>query len=266
MTLNLIYVPIDMREFNRWAGQRRLIRHGTFDEGFALHVLLSGMFGKSILKPFRIFTSGRHRAATLYAYTNTDKRELQRLADFSATPDSQVVLDPQKMLSKHMPTEFSPGQRLGFDVRVRPVRRIKSELPDRKSGRIIAKGSEVDAFLVSLLHRIEDGVGDEQVIDQHKSESRENIYFKWLTERLGDSAQLRKEECHLSAFRRSRVMRGGRSWSRGSGCDLTWYSLSEGIRPNFRTLSEKESVATEPMAMACYCFDHLDNIRRKVRW
>ena len=208
MTLNLIYVPIDMREFNRWAGQRRLIRHGTFYEGFALHVLLSGMFGKSILKPFRIFTSGRHRAATLYAYTNTDKRELQRLADFSATPDSQVVLDPQKMLSKHMPTEFSPGQRLGFDVRVRPVRRIKSELPDRKSGRIIAKGSEVDAFLVSLLHRIEDGVGDEQVIDQHKSESRENIYFKWLTERLGDSAQLRKEECHLSAFRRSRVMRG----------------------------------------------------------
>ena len=208
MTLNLIYVPIDMQEFNRWAGQRRLIRRGTFDEGFALHVLLNGMFGKSIIKPFRLFSSSHHRAATLYAYTNTDKEELQQLADFSATPDCQVVLNPEKILSKRMPTEFSSGQRLGFDVRVRPVRRIQSELPDQKSGRTIAKGSEVDAFLIRLFHRIEDGVGEAQVIDSHRCESRENIYFEWLAERLGDSAQLKQGECRLSAFHRSRVVRG----------------------------------------------------------
>ena len=53
MKMHLIHVPLDMRKFNRWAGNRGLIRNGSFDAGYAFHVLLSAMFGKGVLQPFR---------------------------------------------------------------------------------------------------------------------------------------------------------------------------------------------------------------------
>ena len=51
----LIHAPLDMRAFSRWAGQRGLLRRGAFDADFALHILLSAMFGKRAFQPFRLF-------------------------------------------------------------------------------------------------------------------------------------------------------------------------------------------------------------------
>ena len=51
MTTHLVHASFSMRAFNRWAGERGLIRRGSFDEGYALHVLLSAMFGKAVLQP-----------------------------------------------------------------------------------------------------------------------------------------------------------------------------------------------------------------------
>ena len=54
MTTHLIHALINMRDFNRWAGERGLVQRGAFDEGYALHILLSAMFGKAVLQPFRV--------------------------------------------------------------------------------------------------------------------------------------------------------------------------------------------------------------------
>ena len=59
MTVHLIHAPLNMRKFSRWAGSRGLIRRGSFDAGYAFHVLLSAMFGKGVLQPFRLFASER---------------------------------------------------------------------------------------------------------------------------------------------------------------------------------------------------------------
>ncbi|MCY4373272.1 MAG: hypothetical protein OXC31_05805 [Spirochaetaceae bacterium] len=60
------------------AGQRGLLRRGAFDHDFALRILLSAMFGKRALQPFRLFWSERRRCGSLYAYGDADHGALQR--------------------------------------------------------------------------------------------------------------------------------------------------------------------------------------------
>ncbi len=208
MTTYMIHIPLDMRAFNRWAGQRGLIRRGVFDEGYALHILLTGMFGPGVLRPFRLFASERRRNASLYAYTDADQTALQSTANLVATPDCLDALDPQKIRSKEMHTEFTDGQRLGFDLRVRPVRRLRTAIHDQKSGKTIAKGAEIDAFLVHALRHFPDGWADEAVNAQAAGETREKIYTEWLAERFDGAAVIEKEACRIAAFKRSRSLRG----------------------------------------------------------
>ena len=208
MTTYLIYAPLDMRAVNRWAGQRGLVQRGAFDEGYAFHILLSEMFGKATLRPFRLFASERRRTATLYAYADTDEHALRRTAEVTATPDCLTALDPQKLLSKRMPGKFQSGQRLGFDIRVRPVRRLRDELQDHGSGQVLAKGAEVDVFRVSALHRFPHGRADEDANARKAGETRGKIYTEWLAERFGNAVVIDENQCRLAAFRRTRVLRG----------------------------------------------------------
>ena len=94
MKLHLVHVALDMRRFNRWAGERDLMRRGTFDAGYAFHILLSSMFGKGMLQPFRLFASERRRKAALYGYSGTDQTELRRLAATVAPPDCEADANP----------------------------------------------------------------------------------------------------------------------------------------------------------------------------
>ena len=112
MKIHLIHAPLDMHRFHRWAGNRGLIRNGSFDAGYAFHVLLSAMFGKNMLQPFRLFASERRASAALYAYADVDEAELRGTADAVAPPDCLDVINPNKMRSKHMPSHFEKGRRL----------------------------------------------------------------------------------------------------------------------------------------------------------
>ena len=114
MKIHLIHAPLDMHRFHRWAGNRGLIRNGSFDAGYAFHVLLSAMFGKNMLQPFRLFASERRASAALYAYADVDEAELRGTADAVAPPDCLDVINPNKMRSKHMPSHFEKGRRLGL--------------------------------------------------------------------------------------------------------------------------------------------------------
>ena len=214
MMLNLVHARLDMRRFNRWAGHRGLVRRGTFDSGYAFHILLSAMFGKGVLQPFRLFASERRRSAALYAYSNEDGASLRRRAGFAAPPDCEEVVDPQRLRSKAMPADFEQGQRLGFDLRLRPVRRLRNDLPDPQLGSSLSKGSEVDAFRLKVLSSSPNGPGErgESAIAS-PSMTREAVYRDWLAERVGDAVAV--DQCKLAAFQRTRVVRGNNGGPEG---------------------------------------------------
>ena len=204
---NMVCLPLDWTAFCWWAGNRGLVGRGTLDEGFALHVLLSSVFGKSALRPFRLFHPSRAPTAMLYAYSSQEQDALRNVAGAVATPDCLRVLKLDDLLTKPMPRRFSPGQRLGFDVRVRPIRRLGRDLPDSQSGSVLRKGSEIDAFRLELLRRSPDGWRNPD--DQSaKGVSRESVYTGWLAERLADVADVDPHRCRLANFRRSRAFRG----------------------------------------------------------
>ncbi len=207
MTKQLIYIPLNMKNFKRWAGQRGLIQRRVFDEGLALHTLLSSVFGQSTLQPFRLFSSDRRTAATIYAYADLDAAYLKEIAEFTATPDCLAVINTKRILSKQMRLDFTNGQTLGFDVRVRPVRRLMRDLFDSQSGKTLTKGSEVDAFRVNALRQFPNGWNDEKVCAIRMGQSRSKIYIDWLIERLKDSAEIQLQDCHLVQFRRNRICR-----------------------------------------------------------
>ena len=225
---NMVYMPLDWTTFARWAGQRqlvrkrRLVRRGAFDEGFALHILPSGIFGKGVLQPFRLIRPGRAPLATLYAYAAYDAEDLRRSAREMYTPDCMGVLQIDDLATKTMPSRFARGRRPGFDIRVRPVRRLARNLRDAQSGRVIRKGSEVDAHRLELLRRFPDvwregseGRGgrdgrqgrdgrDRRVEDDHAI-SRQSTYAGWLAERLAGACEVDVDRCRPVDFRRSRA-------------------------------------------------------------
>ena len=206
MTIHLIHALLSMRAFNRWAGDRGLIQRGSFDEGYALHILLSSMFGKSVLQPFRLFASERRLGAALYAYADVDADALRHTAAAVAPPDCLAVIDPRKMRSKRVPTAFEIGRRLGFDARLRPVRRLRQDLPDPQAGRLLSKSQEVDAFRLEVIRRFPHGWADPGAAASKNGVTRQSVYTEWLTERFGDAVSV--EQCNLVAFRRSRAIRG----------------------------------------------------------
>ena len=204
MKMHLIHAPLDMHGFSRWAGNRGLIRNGSFDAGYAFHVLLSAMFGKGVLQPFRLFASERRASAAIYAYADVDAAELRSTASAVAPPDCEDVIDADRMRSKRMPSHFEQGRRLGFDVRLRPVRRLHRDLADPQSGQTVAKGAEVDAFRLEVMHRFPSGWGDSAAAQA--GVTRELVYAGWLGERFGNAVAL--EECRLVSVSRSRAVRG----------------------------------------------------------
>lgn len=206
MTTNLIYIPLDMRDLNRWAGRRGLIRRRAYDEGYVLHVLMAGMFGNRALRPFRLFSSERRSQATFYAYSALDADGLCRIAEAVATPDCLDVIRLDSILSKAMPANFTKGRSFNFDVRVRPVRRLNSSVRDARHNVTLKKGAEIDAFRLQVIRHSHHDSADGETDSASAKWTRESVYRDWLAQRFDASAILRS--CQLKAFRRHRAIRG----------------------------------------------------------
>lgn len=195
MTLHLIELPISLRALHQWAGRRKLGE----DEGLILHHLLGESFGPSALQPFRLMVAPRARDGSLYAYADQDAATLAAQAQATLTPDLAETLDLRHLRSLPRPAMWTPGQRLGFDLRLRPVIRLASPLQaqtETGTPLTLRKGAEVDAFLAGALR--------DQAAD------REATYLDWLAARLAPAASLDRGASRLASFERSRVMREGR--------------------------------------------------------
>ncbi len=208
-TLNMIRAPIDIGALARWAKERGWVRHKggytAFDEGKALHHLIHEALGPDAFQCFRLLVPPRRIGGSLYAYSALDAETLRSTAAVHAPPEHLEVLPAIRIVSKPMPNNWRSGQQLGFDLRVRPVRRLSSSM-EMPSGETIRKGAEVDAFLAEAFRQhLADANGMAT-----KDRTRQAVYLDWLAERLAPAAILEFCSTRLARFRRLRVARRGK--------------------------------------------------------
>ena len=174
--------------FQRWMGMRRLQ-----DPDHAMHCLLTECFGKDLApKPFRVMTPRGGRQGCLYGYGAADADALREELNVCGDPLQCKVIPAETIDSKPMPMEWQVGKRLGFEVRVRPTRRLNRPIGD--SGKCHV--AERDAFLMQALD------------ERRETRSREADLYGLAGERLEScGASLEVEETKLVSFQRTRAIR-----------------------------------------------------------
>jgi CRISPR system Cascade subunit CasE len=204
--LYLVRIPIELKPLHRWAAERGIgwpaqrarDRGVSFDEGQALHHLLSETFGKGVLQPFRLFPAPGQPKANLYAYSSVAKDGLLDTFHACAMPETLGLFDTARLEVKSMPENLREGRTIGFETRVRPMRRL------HKPCGPFSKGAEIDAFLVEVLREFPDGPPK----DHNEQPRREAVYREWLAGRLGQAASL--DTSRLTRFALHRATRNGR--------------------------------------------------------
>jgi CRISPR system Cascade subunit CasE len=168
-----------------WATRQGLLSLDG-DYGYALHALISTVFGGQAPKPFRYLGGQRG----LLAYTDRTAETLRESANF-ATPDVARALGLESLDARPFPSAWREGQRLGFEVRIRPVVRTKDS-------------RERDAYL----HAVEP-------TEPNSGLRRETVYTDWLAKqfRTGGAAQVL--QAGMGAFRLCRVIRRARDGDNG---------------------------------------------------
>ena len=185
--LQMIRAEINVREYQRWMGVRRLQ-----DPDHAMHCLLVECFGDLAPKPFRLIMPRGGSTGCLYGYARAASDTLRETAAICADPLQSRIIPAGKLDSKSMPAEWPTGKRLGFEVRIRPTRRL-----NRPAGNGERHTAERDAFLMQALD------------ETQETRSREEVYQEWLSERLEKcgGASLDAEETKLVSFQRTRAYR-----------------------------------------------------------
>jgi len=196
VSLHLIELPLQLKALHTWS-EARGIGRGIFDEGLALHHLLGQVFGSAALQPFRLLVAPRAVCGTFYAYANRDAEALRDRAHSVIGPTEADVLPLERLRSIPRPPEsWRMGQRLGFDLRTRPVVRLASPL--KTDRQCFSAGAELDAFLAETLRK-------------DRARPREDVYLDWLAARLAPVAELERDGTRMHRFRRLRAKRGVRS-------------------------------------------------------
>ena len=174
MSLFMVRASLDMQRAVAWGSERGVTRLGA-DFGYLGHALLTAAFGELAPKPWRLVEPERG-PAYLLGYTLADATTLSEHAALYADPAVSAALSLDTIAVKRMPEAFRLGQRLGFEIRLRPVVRSSLHLDGSVRGgrdhRI-----EIDAALHAAL------VAREADPSAPKPDAEE-VYRSWLIERL----------------------------------------------------------------------------------
>lgn len=208
MTTDLYFLrlPVRLDRLHKLAADRHWLARNSLecDEGLALHHALTEVFGPGAVKPFRLMVPPRKPNGFIYGYCRQTPDEL-RAATNICPPEYDGLFDFGQLQSKPMSTSFPADRKLGFDIRIRPVRRV------RKSGDG-TPGGETDAFLYEARHDFPDALpGSEQSMEKAER-TREAVYSDWLNERLNGAAEIIPDKpAKLVHFRRTIAVRDGTS-------------------------------------------------------
>ena len=184
--LQMIRAEINVRNFQRWMGMRRLQ-----DPDHGMHCLLTESFGRELApRPFRAIFPRGGSYGCLYGYSAAGADELRETADLYSDPLQSRIILPHSIDSKAMPAEWTAGKRLGFEIRVRPIVRRTGKAECRP-------GREWDAFQLEAI--------------QHPTgkmpRSREEVYADWLGRQFETRGGALLESAHLVSFQRTRAVR-----------------------------------------------------------
>ncbi len=186
--LHLVRLSVDAQKLYAFARRSRAGGR-EMDEGYAIHALLAALFDHGAAetervapKPFHI-ASSTGRLLDVLGYAALDHVALTERAKTFADPVAWGVADLETFTSKPMPVEFKAGTRLGFAVRICPIRRIA------KCGPMTSARAEVDAFVAKAWE-----VGPEVVLD------REEVYRGWLAEELAKEGAARLVNASMMNF------------------------------------------------------------------
>ena len=184
--LQMIRAEINVRDFQRWMGMRRLQ-----DPDHAMHCLLVESFGKDLApKPFRLITPRGGSQGCLYGYAHANADALRAEAGICADPLQATIIPAGGIDSKPMPVEWKTGKRLGFEIRIRPIVRPTKNAASRP-------GRECDAFQLEA-ERYEKG---------EMPRSREQVYGEWLSRQFEIRGGAALESATLQSFQRTRAIR-----------------------------------------------------------
>ena len=227
-TLYLVHLPLNLRAFTTWAIGRRYLdtppgdgrgRPRDTEMGYALHAVLSALFGVQSPRPFAVPPLGRReRGRTLaalesrggmldlFGYTRVPVDTLQSLAQL-ADDELRATINWEGARSRPMPSRWPKDLRLRFDLRACPVRRIMKPVTTRERPNLpattIRKGKEVDAFQVAAARA---SAGSELP-------TRDQVYIEWLGERLVPKPERRQaialvpNSVRVEAYRSVRLLR-----------------------------------------------------------
>lgn len=187
----MIHIPVNAKAFNIWAASRDLSIKGIYDIDHASHVLLSAVFGKGAVQPFRLYSPNRGDWA-IYGNSKFSPTELRKVAEMVAAPQLLAIFDFQSMSSREVPEDFSGLTRVGFEVRLNPTRRRGGD-----------KSRVIDAWISEAEHAFPGQPG----ALAESGVTREQVYCKWLSERLGDAADL--ESFRMTQFASRKMVRSG---------------------------------------------------------
>ena len=187
----MIRAEINVREFHRWMGSRRLQ-----DPDHAMHCLLTECFGKPppdgdglAPKPFRLIIPRVGSTGTLYGYGPADADAMREAAQLYGDPAQCRILNLPTLAAKSMPAEWTAGKRLGFEIRIRPV--------VRRGRGAMNPSSERDVFQLEA----------EKYPGKEMPYNREEIYRNWLTQLMARQGGADLESATLQSFQRVRSFR-----------------------------------------------------------
>lgn len=192
--LHLMQATLDMRNMGRWAAEEK---HSDPDR--TAHCLMTESFGpETAPKPFVIKTQVKNGNPTgkILAYTSLTAAELAETAQQRQKLAHAAVLNPDTIRAVPIPTQWSEGRKLGFEIRVRPTKRRS----DRGQS-----AQELDYFLGAP-----------------PGSDREDVYCRWLAEALKRQGALlpNLEDMHVTQLAMRRVRRQ-RSSQWHTGPDVT---------------------------------------------
>lgn len=183
--LYMVQLRLDPISLIQFAQDHGVNRAADEDLGYGIHAWLAALFGPLAPKPFRLLEPGvawrKDQPLQWLGYSRQDGATLREQAETFALPLALAVCDTAELLrAKPMPTTWTVGRRLGFEVLVCPVSR---------------RETEKDVFL----RRIEMADAVDPPV------SRATVYGEWLARQVEGAVTL--ESVQLAGFRLVRLLR-----------------------------------------------------------